>query len=100
MTPNELTKGDQGNRQHIKHKTCEWQEKYTFNIFCFVSVVRGCPTLPEIQNGRSVHVQRSRGSAYRFKCNRGFKRFGEARTHCIGDNWSHAYMPTCASKKK
>jgi len=81
-----------GASKNIKCRHGVWSQKE----LPVCSVVRGCPTLPEIQNGRSVHVQRSRGSAYRFKCNRGFKRFGEARTHCIGDSWSHAYMPTCA----
>merc|ERR1711892_182826 len=60
------------------------------------SAIGACPSLPEIQNGRNIPIQRSRGSAYRFKCNRGFKRFGEPRTHCIGDRWSHTYMPNCA----
>ena len=45
-------------------------------------------------------MQGSRGSAYRFKCNRGFKRFGELRTHCAGDRWSHTHMPSCASRSK
>merc|ERR1719320_697309 len=60
------------------------------------SAVGICPTLPTLKNGRNVPIQGSRGSAYRFKCNRGFKRFGELRTHCIGHEWSHENMPTCA----
>merc|ERR1712025_900966 len=60
------------------------------------SAIGGCPTLPNLINGRNVPIQRSRGSAYRFKCNRGFKRFGELRTHCEGDRWSHSHMPSCA----
>jgi len=60
------------------------------------SAIGGCPTLPTLKNGRNVPIQGSRGSAYRFKCNRGFKRFGELRTHCIGHEWSHENMPTCA----
>jgi len=60
------------------------------------SAIGGCPTLPNLKNGRNVPIQGSRGSAYRFKCNRGFKRFGELRTHCIGHEWSHENMPTCA----
>eukprot|EP00092_Neocalanus_flemingeri_P042270 GFUD01046141.1.p1 GENE.GFUD01046141.1~~GFUD01046141.1.p1 ORF type:complete len:652 (+),score=183.46 GFUD01046141.1:49-1956(+) len=60
------------------------------------SAIGACPSLPEIQNGRKIPIQGSRGSAYRFKCNRGYKRFGEQRTHCIGDRWSHTHMPSCA----
>merc|ERR1711970_1037071 len=60
------------------------------------SAIGGCPTLPNLKNGRNVPIQGSRGSAYRFKCNRGFKRFGELRTHCIGHEWSHSHMPICA----
>jgi len=60
------------------------------------SAVGTCETLPKLKNGRNVPIQGSRGSAYRFKCNRGFKRFGERRTHCSGSKWSHEHMPTCA----
>jgi len=60
------------------------------------SAIGGCPTLPNLKNGRNVPIQGSRGSAYRFKCNRGFKRFGELRTHCIGHEWSHENIPICA----
>merc|ERR1711892_666094 len=60
------------------------------------SAIGSCPSLPQLPNGRNVPIQGSRGSAYRFKCNRGFKRFGELRTHCEGDGWSHANMPICA----
>jgi len=60
------------------------------------SAIGSCPSLPQLPNGRNVPIQGSRGSAYRFKCNRGFTRFGERRTHCIGDRWSHLSMPTCA----
>lgn len=60
------------------------------------SAIGGCSSLPNLPNGRNVPIQGSRGSAYRFKCNRGFKRFGELRTHCAGDRWSHTYMPSCA----
>merc|ERR1719154_420984 len=55
-----------------------------------------CPTLPDLQNGRNIPIQGSRNSAYRFKCNRGFKRFGESRTHCNGGRWSYKDMPSCA----
>ena len=65
-----------------------------------ISAIKGCSSLPDLLNGRNVPIQGSRGSAYRFKCNRGFKRFGELRTHCIGDRWSHTHMPSCASKRK
>merc|ERR1712106_1193119 len=60
------------------------------------SAIGACPSLPSLINGRNVPIQNSRGSAYRFKCNRGFKRFGELRTHCEGNGWSHASMPICA----
>jgi len=60
------------------------------------AAIGACPSLPELANGRNVPMQGSRGSAYRFKCNRGFKRFGELRTHCVGDRWSHTHMPSCA----
>merc|ERR1712106_418007 len=60
------------------------------------SAIGVCPSLPSLNNGRNVPIQNSRGSAYRFKCNRGFKRFGELRTHCGGNGWSHAIMPICA----
>merc|ERR1712106_54952 len=60
------------------------------------SAIGACPSLPNLINGRNVPIQNSRGSAYRFKCNRGFKRFGELRTHCEGNGWSHASMPICA----
>jgi len=60
------------------------------------SAVGTCEMLPKLKNGRNVPIQGSRGSAYRFKCNRGFKRFGERRTHCSGSKWSHEHMPTCA----
>jgi hypothetical protein len=64
----------------------------------FVSAIGACASIPQLKNGRNVPIQGSRGSAYRFKCNRGFKRFGERRTHCIGEKWSHTHMPSCASK--
>merc|ERR1711892_508290 len=48
------------------------------------SAIGGCPSLPTLLNGRNVPMQGSRNSAFRFKCNRGFKRFGEQRTHCEG----------------
>merc|ERR1719481_804695 len=60
------------------------------------SAIGTCQTLPKLENGRNVPIQGSRGSAYRFKCNRGYKRFGERRTHCSGNKWSHINMPTCA----
>jgi len=60
------------------------------------SAIGGCPSLPNLPNGRNVPMQGSRSSAFRFKCNRGFKRFGELRTHCEGNGWSHASMPICA----
>merc|ERR1712123_550197 len=60
------------------------------------SAIGGCPSLPNLPNGRNVPMQGSRNSAFRFKCNRGFKRFGELRTHCEGNGWSHASMPICA----
>merc|ERR1719320_740686 len=59
------------------------------------SAVGTCEALPKLKNGRNVPIQGSRGSAYRFKCNRGFKRFGERRTHCSGSKWSHEHLPTC-----
>jgi len=59
------------------------------------SAVGICEALPKLKNGRNVPIQGSRGSAYRFKCNRGFKRFGERRTHCSGSKWSHEHLPTC-----
>merc|ERR1712123_247752 len=60
------------------------------------SAIGGCPSLPNLPNGRNVPMQGSRSSAFRFKCNRGFKRFGELRTHCEGNGWSHESMPICA----
>merc|ERR1711892_33890 len=60
------------------------------------SAIGGCPSLPSLLNGRNVPMQGSRNSAFRFKCNRGFKRFGEQRTHCEGNGWSHTHMPICA----
>merc|ERR1711892_515898 len=60
------------------------------------SAIGACPSLPSLTNGRNVPLQGSRSSAFRFKCNRGFKRFGELRTHCEGNGWSHASMPICA----
>merc|ERR1712123_391376 len=60
------------------------------------SAIGGCPSLLNLQNGRNIPMQGSRSSAFRFKCNRGFKRFGELRTHCEGNGWSHASMPICA----
>merc|ERR1712123_100240 len=59
------------------------------------SAIGVCPSLPSLINGRNIPIQNSRGSAYRFKCNRGFKRFGELRTHCEGNGWSHESMPIC-----
>jgi len=60
------------------------------------AAIGACPSIPQLENGRNVPIQGSRGSAYRFKCNRGFKRFGERRTHCKENQWSHIHMPSCA----
>jgi len=75
----------------IKCRHGDWSQKE----LPVCSAIGACPTLLEISHGRNVPIQRSRGSDYRFKCNRGFKRFGEPRTHCIGDRWSHSHMPSC-----
>jgi len=60
------------------------------------SAIGSCPELAQLHNGKNIPVQNSRGSAFVFKCNRGFKRFGVRDTHCNGDNWSHrTNMPIC-----
>jgi len=81
-----------GNSKTIKCRQGSWSQKE----LPVCSAIGTCPALPELHNGRNVPIQRSRGSAYRFKCNKGFKRFGEKRTHCEGERWSHHEMPVCA----
>merc|ERR1711970_1089688 len=68
---------------------------WSHEVLPLCSAIGSCPSLPELQNGRKIPFQGSRGSAFRFRCNKGFKRFGDSRTHCIGDHWSHSSMPIC-----
>ena len=58
-----------------------------------------CPALPHLHNGRNIQVQNSAGSAYHFKCKKGYKRYGVRNTHCDGETWSHGdNWPICTSK--
>merc|ERR1711936_525891 len=60
------------------------------------SALGSCPELAQLHNGRNIPVQNSRGSAFRFKCNRGYKRYVVRDTHCNGDVWSHQpNLPLC-----
>ena len=44
-------------------------------------------------------VAASDGSAYHFKCNKGYKRYGVRNTHCDGQSWSHGdNTPVCTSR--
>ena len=44
-------------------------------------------------------VAASEGSAYHFKCNKGYKRYGVRNTHCDGQSWSHGdNTPVCTSR--
>jgi len=55
-----------------------------------------CPDLPHLHNGRNIKVAASDGSAYHFKCNKGYKRYGVRNTHCDGQSWSHGdNTPVC-----
>jgi len=55
-----------------------------------------CPELPHLHNGRNIKVAASEGSAYHFKCNKGYKRYGMRNTHCDGQSWSHGdNTPVC-----
>jgi len=80
-----------GTSKKIKCRQGRWS--YTELPVC--TAIGVCPYLPELHNGRNIPIQGSRHSAFRFKCNRGYKRYGELRTHCIGDKWSHKQMPVC-----
>lgn len=53
--------------------------------------------LPVIANGRSFPYQprKFRGSVYKFKCNRGYKRWGHSLVHCTGNNWDFDRVPIC-----
>jgi len=48
-----------------------------------------CPDLPQLHNGRNIKVRNSAGSAFHFKCKKGYKRYGVRNTHCEGGAWSH-----------
>jgi len=61
----------------------------------FITSIDSCSELPSIKSGRTIPIQSSKYIAYRFKCNTGFKRFGESRTECIRSRWSHKEMPFC-----
>ena len=68
-------------------------------LFSFFLAVDTCPKIPHLHNGRNIMVANSGGSAYHFKCNRGFKRYGVRNTHCKGERWSHGEnWPICTSK--
>ena len=62
------------------------------------SAIGSCPDLPHLHNGRNIPVSGARGSAYHFKCNRGYKRYGVRVSHCVGDAWSHPSLPVCTSE--
>ena len=57
-----------------------------------------CLDLEQIENGRNVPIQGSRQSAFKFKCRKGFKLYGEKRTYCEGEHWSHSSLPVCTGK--
>jgi len=58
--------------------------------------VNTCPKLSHLHHGRNIKVRNSGGSAYHFRCNNGYKRYGVKNTHCDGHNWSHGdNMPIC-----
>ena len=59
------------------------------------SKIGSCLELEQIENGRNVPLVGSRGSAFKFRCRKGYKLYGEKNTHCIGDHWSHERLPVC-----
>ena len=85
-------------------------------IFSSFSAGDRCPELPHLHNGRNIKVflaqhnlpiskfsltkvAASEGSAYHFKCNKGYKRYGMRNTHCDGQSWSHGdNTPVCTSR--
>ena len=60
------------------------------------SKIGSCLELEQIENGRNVPLVGSRGSAFKFRCRKGYKLYGEKNTHCMGDHWSHKRLPVCA----
>ena len=52
--------------------------------------------LPEIRHGRHIPVRGYRGSVVRYKCDRGFRIFGQSVYHCQGTAWSANRPPICA----
>ena len=53
--------------------------------------------LPAIQHGReeAYSPRQYRGAVYKYKCNRGYRRWGEGLVHCAGQNWDISRLPIC-----
>lgn len=60
------------------------------------TVLGACPSIDIPTNGRAIPVRGSRGSAFRFGCNRDFHLLGEKVSYCVDDTWSHDKLPVCA----
>jgi len=82
-----------GLNKNIKCREGQWSP---VNLPLCVEI-GSCPELPELLNGRNIPIRGSYGSAYQFKCNKGFRRFGEGRTGCHGHSWSHNQFPICTA---
>jgi len=82
-----------GGSSFLKCRNGQWSGKIPV-----CSVIGACQELPVdlLRNGRVIPVRKSRKSAYKFQCRRGFTLLGERRTYCQGDNWSHQELPVCA----
>ena len=56
--------------------------------------------MPEIENGKKVIEQGTRGSVFKYRCNSPYRLFGHHRPiSCGGGNqWNIKHIPVCTSK--
>jgi len=52
--------------------------------------------LPSVKHARLVMRKEFRGAVWRYKCKKGFKRYGEGKVYCDGSSWNTFKTPICA----
>ena len=53
---------------------------------------------PIVPNGYKQKMKKYGDTAFKVKCNRGYKRVGPSLIHCERGTWDVENMPVCASK--
>jgi len=53
-------------------------------------------SLPRVKHSRLVERKGFRGAVWRYKCKKGYTRYGEGSVYCDGDSWNIFTPPICA----